>query len=520
MTALSVQPAYPIFTERDGQPLEDGYIWIGAANQDPQTNPISVFWDIGLTIPAAQPIRTLNGYPSRAGTPARLYVNTDYSIRVMDKKGAVVYTAPAATERYSEVVLEIPPVTAADVSFTGFKGQTGDVQDLATDDGSDWIGYKRQNVNTTAVSVEDRLNEPYISVTEFGAVGDDSTACDTAVAFAFQAALQSGKPLYFPEGTYRFTTTGQTEWDLTGYERKGMKIFGAGNGRTILNFANASGPIGLYIHATTDWYDFMMSDLQIKGTLAGPLLVIGRNDYADPANVLNLTNVIVLNSLNSNAAEGMRLNYVVNSNFIGCRANCYADGLGNNAGTALRARQVEFCTFTNGSYGNAEYGVRFMDGFSFANVFVGTDHENVNYCASCDTNNSGNNTFIGGQWSLWTVAALKRTGSLSTNAMTLINPNFSNGASLAPVIDPVNFGKIRIIDGRPIGSPSMPPSGNTVANITGKKVLVVIWGGTVTQVTIDGFGIGITGGAVMVEHGQAISVTYTAAPQWTWQPLE
>lgn len=93
MSALSIQPTYPIFTDTDGQPLEDGYIWIGQANLDPEGNPIAVFWDVALTQPAGQPIRTLNGYPANNGTPARLYVNSDYSIRVMDKNGVVLYTS-------------------------------------------------------------------------------------------------------------------------------------------------------------------------------------------------------------------------------------------------------------------------------------------------------------------------------------------------------------------------------------------------------------------------------------------
>ena len=59
--SVSVNPPYPIFSEADGLPLENGYIWIGSANLDPQTNPINVYWDAALTITAAQPIRTLNG---------------------------------------------------------------------------------------------------------------------------------------------------------------------------------------------------------------------------------------------------------------------------------------------------------------------------------------------------------------------------------------------------------------------------------------------------------------------------
>jgi len=105
MSALSIQPTYPIFTDIDGQPLEAGYVWIGTANLDPQTNPINVYWDEALTILAPQPIRTLAGYPSRNGTPTRLYVNSDYSIRVMNRNGSAVYSAPSATERYSGVVI-------------------------------------------------------------------------------------------------------------------------------------------------------------------------------------------------------------------------------------------------------------------------------------------------------------------------------------------------------------------------------------------------------------------------------
>ena len=93
MSAVSIKPPYPAFAGADGQPLENGYIWIGTVNLSPQTNPISVYWDAANTIAAPQPIRTLNGYPSRNGTPARFYVASDYSIQVLDSKGSVVYTS-------------------------------------------------------------------------------------------------------------------------------------------------------------------------------------------------------------------------------------------------------------------------------------------------------------------------------------------------------------------------------------------------------------------------------------------
>jgi hypothetical protein len=92
MSTLSVTAPYPAFAGTDGLPLDNGYIWIGVANLSPQTNPIPVYWDEALTIPAVQPIRTLGGYLVYQGTPARLYVESDYSIQVLDSKGSVIYT--------------------------------------------------------------------------------------------------------------------------------------------------------------------------------------------------------------------------------------------------------------------------------------------------------------------------------------------------------------------------------------------------------------------------------------------
>lgn len=165
MTALSIQPTYPIFTETDGQPLEDGYIWIGTANLDPQGNPINVYWDAALTQLAAQPIRTQGGYPVNSGTPARLYVNSDYSIRVMNKNGSTVYSAPAATERYSRVVVDI---SFSPINVTGDGAQT--IFAVASEPFFVYINGVYQNKNTyTFASGNVTFSEapPITSVIEF-----------------------------------------------------------------------------------------------------------------------------------------------------------------------------------------------------------------------------------------------------------------------------------------------------------------------------------------------------------------
>lgn len=93
MSTVSISAPYPAFADIDGQPLEDGYIWIGTAGLPPIGNAINVYWDAAQTLAAAQPIRTRGGYPINSGTPARLFVGSDYSIQVQNKNGSVVYTS-------------------------------------------------------------------------------------------------------------------------------------------------------------------------------------------------------------------------------------------------------------------------------------------------------------------------------------------------------------------------------------------------------------------------------------------
>jgi len=178
MSALSVEPPFPAFADAAGQPLEDGYIWIGAVNQNPITNPIVAYWDSALTITAVQPIRTSGGYPVYQGTPANIYVNSDYSIQVQNKNGSVMYSAPAATERYSDVVVSV---------------------------NAENVVYDPPFANAVQTNVEAKLSQT-VSVKDFGAVGN-GIANDTT---AIQNALNTNNgnvSVYFPKGVYLINST-------------------------------------------------------------------------------------------------------------------------------------------------------------------------------------------------------------------------------------------------------------------------------------------------------------------------
>lgn len=88
-----IQPPFPTFFDSYGKPLSGGYVYVGEYNLNPQTNPIQVFWDEALTLPALQPIRTINGYYSNNGTPAKLYIlGGACSITVLNQNKLLVYS--------------------------------------------------------------------------------------------------------------------------------------------------------------------------------------------------------------------------------------------------------------------------------------------------------------------------------------------------------------------------------------------------------------------------------------------
>lgn len=167
MPAIAVNPPFPLFTDADGQPLDDAYIYIGTANQNPVSNPITVYWDSALTITASQPIRTNGGYPVYNGSPARFYTASDYSILVRDKNGAFIYTAASETDFIS----------------------------------SEFVTFIQSGAGAVQRTAQAKLRE-FVSVKDYGAVGN-GIVDDTA---SIQAALNAAKSVFVPPGVYSVST--------------------------------------------------------------------------------------------------------------------------------------------------------------------------------------------------------------------------------------------------------------------------------------------------------------------------
>ena len=165
------------FFDTNGAPLNNGAIFIGTAYLDAQTNQIPVYWDDALTIPALQPIRTLNGYPVWNGAPARIFCNADnFSMTVQTSTGRTVWAVQDATS------VNIPSISGPD--------------------GSSQVGFIQDGAGAVARTAQAKMRD-FINVRDFGAVGNGG-ADDTA---AIQAAVNAsnGNTIFFPAGQYRIT---------------------------------------------------------------------------------------------------------------------------------------------------------------------------------------------------------------------------------------------------------------------------------------------------------------------------
>lgn len=95
---LAIDSPFSQYFETDGDPMDAGSVYFGVVNLDPVTNPIPVYWDSDGLIPASQPIQTRNGYLIRAGAPAIVFANVDYSVTAKNRNGEIVYTLRNSAE--------------------------------------------------------------------------------------------------------------------------------------------------------------------------------------------------------------------------------------------------------------------------------------------------------------------------------------------------------------------------------------------------------------------------------------
>lgn len=89
---------FPFWRDASGAAMDGGYLYVGVVDGNPETDPLDLFWDADLTIPALQPLRTIGGYIINPTTfaPATPFMDEDdFSIRVEDSNHSQVFYSPS-----------------------------------------------------------------------------------------------------------------------------------------------------------------------------------------------------------------------------------------------------------------------------------------------------------------------------------------------------------------------------------------------------------------------------------------
>lgn len=253
MSSYSIISPYQYFADSDGSALDSGYIYIGAENLNPETNPIQLYWDKSLSIPAAQPVRTSSGYPVRNGTPAEVFfAGGAYSITVRDKNRALLFYSASTTpgdealredlaedapgkgaaiisgaikvvDSVAELRLLLKTSNSKDAFVTGYYSALDGVDAHYHLDAADTT--TADNGGTVIVAADGGrwklVHSGTVSIRQFGAKGDGTTNDYAAI----QAAIDSGVPrIYVPAGEYKcLSTINLCNLAATG---RGITIFG------------------------------------------------------------------------------------------------------------------------------------------------------------------------------------------------------------------------------------------------------------------------------------------------------
>jgi hypothetical protein len=254
MALTQLAPPYPIFTDKSGSPLDNGYLYFGEVNKNPETNPIQVYYDSAFTQPAAQPLRTSNGYVMRNGSPALIYADSQFSVTIRDKNNALVIYSPVgygidpasisgtviyddftgdgvttiftltaspstknATNVYIDGIYQSKDnynTSGSTLTFTTAPPLLSAIEVVTQESSiiggasSQQITYNQGGAGAVTRTVQSRLRD-FVSVKDFGAVGDgvtDDAAAFTAAANAINTA--GGGNLYIPasSGNYVIST--------------------------------------------------------------------------------------------------------------------------------------------------------------------------------------------------------------------------------------------------------------------------------------------------------------------------
>ena len=348
---------------------------------------------------------------------------------------------------------EAPPLNASIEFIIGYSiGSYGDAGD---------VSFTQAGTGAATRTVEAKLNE-FVSVKDFGAVGDGVTD-DTA---AIQAAIDAATAVYFPEGTYKITdtisNTTATTIELIGY------------GEVLIDVqANVSGTPNVFqLGANGVTTDIKVSNIKFDGN---------HSTYGDNDRILNLTANHVLVEKCSFEGYGDRGVFSTQYGqedelFFATIKDCYADG-GSQAFyiNGGGSKHVEGCTVKNTSGGpiylqgdaddslNVDNGIGYGQGKIIGNLLVDCySGGQIRHCANgVIANNICRNPTTRG----YTLGNSQGSTSITGNVLLIDDDGLTlTGAAIT----------IDVVEASPAASAingNIIVSGNTIQNISATSTI-------------------------------------------------
>lgn len=226
------------FFALNGLPLNNGKLYFGSINADPEQSPVQMYWDSAGLVPALQPIRTTSGYPARNGSPAVLYCAVEYSLRVRQSNDVQVFYLPRAGSVGLQTFGQWQPTTttpsyASANSFTMTGDQTAEFQ-----------AGRRARFSVTAGTVYGTiLSSVYGSLTTVMMSMDGTTALDAGLSSVDLSLLTSINPalpsiadewqLSLATSSYISATSFSSPGDQTGILKIGRRLKSTNTGGTV-----------------------------------------------------------------------------------------------------------------------------------------------------------------------------------------------------------------------------------------------------------------------------------------------
>jgi hypothetical protein len=370
-----------------------------------------------------------------------------------------------------------------------------------------------------ARTVDDKAKESALSLREFCSDNTGVTDCSAAIADWEAEGISLKKALYIPAGIYR--SASQQVWNLHAVAASGINVFGDGRTASVIKFdAGAASPNWDIVGDDTPEESIAYSrfeDFEVLGNTSGEVMAFGRDDFNDAMNEFQLNNLLIWNRSTSGTAVALRLNLFLNG-LVNVDANGGGFNTKTNTGRGYAALYCNECIMNTfmGSYGIDGNGIYLSQGFNVTNTFLNTDTEANTSDIRIDSANAVSNTWVGGQISLATYGINATAGSGNkfinvNNAITGAGTSFMPN-SAGVWLETPNFNNV--------STPSMPSSGSAYKNTTGQMAMVAVSGGTVSLVQRNATRLfATTNVTVILEPGDTITLTYTAAPDWTWTPI-